>query len=85
MAVTIWKFRVGHGLVRAPRDARWLSAHQQGDKLMAWAVVDPTAEAVNWRLDVIGTGWPIDKLPATFVGTAMDGALVWHVFAEVVD
>ncbi len=53
----------------------------QGDKIMAWCVVDIHAKLVKRKFKVVGTGhqFKIDEL--YFLRTVqMPNGLVWHIF-----
>ena len=85
----IWKYIASPSSaapVSMPRGAQILSAAAQADCVCLWALVDPEAERVGRRINVYGTGWPIDGDPDIFIGifvgtvSLAGGALVWHVF-----
>jgi len=83
---TIWKFEVpilDEFTLRMPEGAKVLSVGEQWGTLVLWALVDPTAECVDKRFAVRGTGHPTHDLSAEdYIGTAITGggSLVWHVF-----
>ncbi len=82
-AMTIWKFPAGQTL-RVPAGARWLSAQIQRGEVMAWAVVDPEAEAEEWRIHQHGTGSDAPSPDDVYLGTVQEfsWSLIWHVFAH---
>jgi hypothetical protein len=85
MFSTIWKFELPNesvGSLVMPRGAKLLSVGEQRGAMVLWAAVDPKAETVIRKVQVIGTGWPNQEIPPIFVGTVLlaAGALVFHVF-----
>lgn len=70
--------------IKAPKDAKWLYvAVQPHTGLCAWAQVniDEPAEQVPHTLHIIGTGHTVPDNVA-YIGSVIDGAFVWHVYAE---
>jgi len=70
-----------------PKGARILSAINQSEEIMLYALVDPEADHEERSIYIQGTGWEaaddiLEKLQ--FVGTVelQSGALVFHVFAD---
>jgi len=49
---------------------------------MLWALIDPGAERVQRLIAVVGSGNPApsEEDSAKYVGTAICGMMVWHVF-----
>lgn len=90
MSSTIWKFELDVTdvqRVRMPAGARLLTA--QGQPVMhqtlpmLWALVDPSQPTVERLIALVGTGHPapdIDDDGSVYVGTAICGLFVWHVF-----
>lgn len=79
---TIWKFVVGDTLTAELADPRALAVGC--DPASGWPAVwvehTPDARATHrleWR--IVGTGWTGD-LPGEYVGTAICGSFVWHVY-----
>lgn len=76
--------------VQFPKNSRLLSTHNQGGKLVVWAVapdVSPqTSEELNYSICVMTTGSRVEMTPENwkFLGTVLmdDGAFVLHVFSE---
>lgn len=67
-------------------NARILSVANQDGKLALWEVHNDKNPAIaRWKIIIIGTGNEFDGMPGYFIGTAICGSFVWHVFAiEVV-
>jgi len=84
--MSVWKFEFeikdGPQAVVMPMGAHLLSVGMQRDTLCLWAFVDTAAVTEKRFFVVHGTGHPI-KLGETYVGTAMHGALVWHLFMSL--
>lgn len=84
--LTIWKYPLeitDEQFVDVPRGAAPLTVDFQGDQLCMWAYVDPGNEKSRMRVHIYGTGNPIPPGRAeTYVGTASNDGLVWHVFRD---
>ena len=87
---TIWKFeleRVDEQMVRMPRAPRQMDEDllhvgcQDGIHPVVWAMVE-----TDWPMDdrlllVVGTGNPApEPWDGTYVGSAICGPFVWHIF-----
>jgi len=92
---TIWKFEVPVNdlvQIKVPTNAKFLSVGVQKPRhLCFWMLVTPPrslADEMDWELrgfTVVGTGHPIDESMLAknqFLGTAIDGQFVWHVFGK---
>lgn len=84
---TIWKYELpaeAVSTVDLPEGGKVLSAGNQGDSIMVWALVDPSRPALPRRFRVFGTGRSATASEGLrFIGTVFMGALVFHVFEEV--
>lgn len=93
MTSTIWKFELqvtDVQRVRMPVGSRllYVGAQDRGGPWVSlqptlWALVDPNAPYVDRLIAVVGTGNPapdVDDEDSIYVGTAICGALVWHIF-----
>jgi len=80
----IFKYEVEVGArqrVSMPAGAVVLGMQQQGECLVMWAIVDPSAKLVYRAVSVIGTGWEVPEGVGRYVATAQTGdGLVWHLF-----
>lgn len=83
----IWKYPldvVDSQFVCAPRGAKFISVLNQRDRLVLYALVHPGPPFVDYKVQIRGTGHPIDydiQQNYQFVGTVQDaGVYVWHVF-----
>ncbi len=85
------------GTVEMPRGARIKHVGAQGGDICLWAIVDPECLAELRHFCVYGTGHEIllaqddesfegrkaeDKLSGRYLGTAVCGEFVWHVFEK---
>lgn len=86
---TVWKFPADMATddfsLRMPEGAEVLSAGFQGQKLMVWALVDPTKPLELRNFHIAGTGHPIEEnesVEMVFVGTVFLSIpfLVFHVW-----
>lgn len=77
--------------VPMPQYAKVLSVGNQDERLMAWALVDSTANMRDVEFKILGTGWNLadDELDGwDFLGTAIFDELltvpqlVWHVWVR---
>lgn len=68
-----------------PRDAEILHVDAQGAVPCVWALVDTTADEVDRRFLLAGTGHPLPDDGLTHVGSfqMVGGALVFHLFEIV--
>lgn len=88
MRLTIHKYPIevtDYATITMPTRSRLLSVQVRNGVPCVWALVDPTAELVERRLRVFGTGHPVDVGGGCpFVGTFQlhGGALVFHVFDQ---
>lgn len=89
---TIWKFILDVTdvqIVAMPAGARVLptvtSPDIIGRPLSIWAEVDPDLETEERAIYVVGTGNPIPNAATKYVGTCMQGSLVWHVYEAKAD
>lgn len=83
--MTIYKYRLAEQLsvVRIPGLQRILGVQTQGEDVVMWAIVDPSAEVKEYLFALVGTGWDFkDGLLGEYVGTVQDESLVWHVFYQ---
>lgn len=85
---TIWKYEIpepdrdGRAWINLPRNSQLLSVALQGDKMVVWALVNPTFHIGLHRLIVCNTGTDVDIPPeAMFIGTiTTPEGIVWHVW-----
>lgn len=87
---TIWNypFHVNDTVaLEMPKEARFLPtvATIGGNMLVVWAEVDPDQSTETRILYVVGTGNPIPEHPKQYLGTAIMGPLVWHVYEQLTD
>jgi hypothetical protein len=61
--------------------AQILSAQSQYDGLFAWVMVDTAAPRAIRKINIYGTGNPIQTNETLkFISTVQMGAFVWHIF-----
>ena len=93
MNTSIWKFDLlgpdtvdlNHALhgVPMPQDAKILCVHEQGNRPMLWAAVDPEAKKILRKILIQGTGdGSIEKIAEKYIGSVFldKGAFVFHFF-----
>jgi len=81
----IWKYVLNferEQLVTMPSISEIMDIQMQRGVPVMWALVDPSAEEIEVRIVVHGTGYDIDEVPYRneYLGTVQDGDLVWHFF-----
>lgn len=80
----VWKFEIPiDGFkVEIPQGAVPLSVGIQGNAIMVWATVDPSAPKVTRAFPIYGTGHkiPPEDRDLPFIGTVFIGPYVFHVF-----
>lgn len=81
---TIYKYQLEIADVQVISAPSWEPLHianQDGD-LTLWASVDASGGNVSHRIRIVGTGQPLDDDmgSGTYIGTAICGQFVWHVF-----
>lgn len=89
---TIWKYEleIAPQQVSMPKGAKILSVANQDGEICLWALVDQHAPTEERSIEVIGTGWNLDKehksisSELTFIGTVLVGPYVWHVFERII-
>lgn len=91
MRTTVWKFELNPDVqlceLMMPAGARILHFGAQEKftrglhHLSIWAEVDTEAEKIYRTFLIIGTGHPRHDLEnMNYIGTAMDGMYVWHLY-----
>ena len=86
MEARIWKYELAitdTQEVMMPQGALILSVANQNGKLCLWAMVVPANPDSRRIIEIIGTGNPFEVdtgIDRKFIGTAIIGSLVWHVF-----
>jgi len=68
--------------VQMPQDAQILSVANQNGNLCLWAMVDIDCPPHPRHIEIIGTGLPVPDSQRLFIGTAVIGQFVWHVFEK---
>jgi hypothetical protein len=93
---TIYKYALNiedEPVLLLPAGAQILSVDSQatrhGEKLFLWALVDPETKETGRYFRIYGTGHPVDEADLSklkFIGTVSmkGGALIWHVFENII-
>ena len=86
---TIYKYEVSLSNavgIDIPGFVQWLHVGVQYDVVVVWAVVDTDKPMATQRLHVRGTGHEMTGEEAEHIGSVQlaGGALVFHVFADVI-
>lgn len=85
----IWKYELqieDIQEVAMPQFAELLSVANQQGQLCLWAMVDASRSMAIRCIEIIGTGNPVAVdmgLERKFIGTAIVGHFVWHVFERL--
>lgn len=86
MELTIWKYELqvtDKQVIKIPEGVQYLCVQVQNGVPCLWAIVDPTAELRDRRIETYGTGHPIAiHGKRKYLGSYQlkEGALVFHVF-----
>ena len=81
-AVYKYPITLGRTTIEAPGLFEPLHVGMQRECLVLWAMVEPDLPTKKHRIQVYGTGWPIDEAH-TYIGTCIESsAFVWHVFYQ---
>ncbi|MBL4904338.1 MAG: hypothetical protein JKY62_17070 [Desulfocapsa sp.] len=83
----IYKYKLGQhpAVIEMPVGAKVLHVDAQHGHLMLWAEVDedPHAPTEERTFLIIGTGFSFpEELKKEFIGTVLQGYLVWHIFEK---
>lgn len=83
MTRTIWKFplTLGQTVVMMPKHSVLVHIAAQNGTVCVWAEVHTQFPEVVRRFVLIGTGHE-PPIAGEYVGTAIVGEFVWHVFEE---
>lgn len=71
--------------VDMPRGAQILHVDKQGDRIYAWALVNPNAPTETREFRIMGTGRAVpdadfESEGLSHLGTVMADPFVWHIF-----
>jgi hypothetical protein len=82
----IWRYDLAdQAILRMPAGARVLNVGWESSGARIWIMADPELPKLERRVKMISTGGELDPERWDFAGTVIaPGALVWHVFLEVV-
>lgn len=86
MDYRIWKYELeitaDMQVIEMPMCSTILSVANQDGKLCLWAMGDTARAKEERRIEIIGTGNPINHrlIERKFIGTVLVGTFVWHVF-----
>ena len=74
----------GEQVIQIPGCYKILDVKIVGRGLFIWAMVDPDGKKKNMKFYICGTGnlMPKDISMCSYVGTVLDGVLVWHIFCR---
>ena len=88
MNKTIYKYTLivtdGRQVMQLPKSHVIVHVAEQGPSPCFWAMVDPDEETAEFTFQVTGTGHPLpdgtDEEDFGYIGAAMCGPFVWHVW-----
>lgn len=82
----IWRYDLSdQAILRMPAGARVLNVGWESSAARLWVMADPDMPKLERRVKMISTGAELDPERWEFAGTIIaPGALVWHVFLDVV-
>lgn len=69
-------------IIRMPLKSKIMDIQIQHDKPMMWALVDPSTEDIEVKINMYGTGWELqdEVLNHEYLASVQDGIYVWHFF-----
>lgn len=67
-------------IIDIPHGAKFLTAQNQCDSIVLWALVDPDVKMERKMVLVVATGEDAYVPAADYLATVQIGDLVWHVF-----
>lgn len=82
---TIYKYRIQlieQQFISIPKDAKILTFQYQDGEPTIWAEVDTANIPDRVRLFIIGTGHTMPHLDLSYIGTAQNNGLVWHLYKQ---
>lgn len=81
----IWKYSLSAvGAIKTPGTPVFVHVGiDPNGEACVWAEVHPGELTTEWFLTVFGTGQLITPGSGRYVGTFVDGSLVWHVYARL--
>jgi hypothetical protein len=69
--------------IALPENATLLCVQMQHARPYLWALVNTDAPMTLRRIEMFGTGHPIDEAERTYIGTVQDHIYVWHFFERL--
>jgi len=85
--MTIYKYPLviaDRQLVSMPVKSMVRAVMMQRGVLCLWAEVDPLSTVVSHAFYIVGTGHQLPDVPYLYyLGSVIDGSLVWHVYQEL--
>lgn len=82
MNTTVWKYCVDYGQFQLdlPIDSEILSLQMQDGRPKLWVFVRPHNRTVTRYFQMLMTGSHNAPISRRYIGTVLDGLLVWHLF-----
>lgn len=80
---TIHKYNIDQcgGIIQMPAGYEIISAQNQNEKIVIWAIVSAGNPLVDVWIAIYGTGFTIPNRNEMFIATVqMSNGLVWHLF-----
>jgi len=81
---TIWKYEIkiqDDLTLELPVNYKILHFGSQHGRYYIWVLkYGPTKDTMKINFKIVGTGFKINFSTNIYIGTAMDGAFVWHLF-----
>ncbi len=80
----IYKYALVHvggpQIEKIPRGYKILCVQVQNRAICMWCEVTPGEPLVDFKYEIVGTGWELDPSPRSYLGTYQTGSYVWHVY-----
>lgn len=66
--------------VELPCFAKFLSVQLQNNVICLWSEVMTDLQPYQYKIFIIGTGYPVPEDAVKYIGTVQQDGFVWHVY-----
>lgn len=82
---TIWKYKLSWQPIQnieVPKNAKFLKVDNQFDYITLWYEVESEEKVTSIPIWIVGTGHEIPEEATKYLGTALVGDYVWHIYTR---